>query len=243
MAPEVYASKEYSPEKADIWCLAVMLFMMLVGAPPYECPNPTNPAYRFIISGRLRDVLSHWKRLPLVSADALDVMEKIFKPENERISMEELRSHKYVGLPSLTSKVEVDTSTVSLSTKDKEAKDQKQVTTGKDKTLAIKSEAIPWVDTKEAQRMAHLLRGAVGVDSIRTFVNTIEKTIESAHTRPHSAIETGENVKHGENAKHGENPKAEGVTDEGHHGVTSECMEELKKLLQLAKDALAINAP
>ncbi|ETO34522.1 ser/thr protein kinase [Reticulomyxa filosa] len=98
----VYARKEYSPEKADIWCLGVMLFMMLVGAPPYQVPDPSNPAFRFLVNGRLRDVLVHWKRLPLIPADALDVMSKIFKPESQRISMKDLRLHKFVGLSDKT---------------------------------------------------------------------------------------------------------------------------------------------
>jgi len=119
MAPEVYSQKEYLPEKADIWSLGVMLFVMLVGAPPYECPSLTNPAFRFIISGHLRDVLAHWKRLPLISSDALDVMEKIFKPESKRISMQELRQHKYVGLPEMNQK------TILMGAKDEEMNNNK----------------------------------------------------------------------------------------------------------------------
>eukprot|EP01083_Nonionella_stella_P070867 189890_1 len=56
MSPEVYARKEFNPQAADIWSLGVMLFMMLIGAPPYQLPTPTNPAFNFIINGRLRDV-------------------------------------------------------------------------------------------------------------------------------------------------------------------------------------------
>jgi serine/threonine protein kinase len=232
MAPEVYAKKEYSPEKADIWCLGVMLFMMLVGAPPYEFPSPTNPAYRFIIGGRLRDVLVHWRRLPLVSEEALDVMLKIFKPENDRVSIQELRQHKYVALPSLTSTTEPEAPTVSESVKEEE-KDRKVITTGKDRTLSIKSEAIPWVDTKQAQEIAYQLRGTVGVDNIRVIVTSIEQSIQNASQR------TQVNSEHA--PKDGENPKAEGVTDEDHKSHGGSYVEELKKLLQVAKDALETN--
>eukprot|EP01084_Bolivina_argentea_P080246 145401_1 len=55
MAPEVYLRKKYDPRAADIWSLGVMLFMMLIGAPPYQIPSASNPAFNFIVNGRLRD--------------------------------------------------------------------------------------------------------------------------------------------------------------------------------------------
>jgi len=234
MAPEVYAKQYYSPEKADIWCLGVMLFMMLVGAPPYEFPSPTNPAYRFIIGGRLRDVLVHWRRLPLVTAEALDVMEKIFKPEKDRISMEELRQHKYVNLPLLTrSNAEPEKPAISASAKEKELKDRKPLTTGKDQTLAINTDSIPWVETKPAQEIVHQLRGTVGVENIRLVITNIEQSIDKVTKRIQSNAEDA--------TKEGENPKAEGVTDEEHKYDSGTCVEELKKLLQVVKGALEVN--
>jgi len=98
MAPEVYAKKQYDGRKADIWSLGVMLFMMLIGAPPYELPTPSCPSFNYIINGHLRQVLQHWKRLRHVTQDALDLMTKIFKFENDRISMEDILKHPFVQL-------------------------------------------------------------------------------------------------------------------------------------------------
>jgi serine/threonine protein kinase len=98
MAPEVFAKKQYDPRAADIWSLGVMLFMMLIGAPPYQLPSPSNPAFNFIVNGRLRDVLKHWKRLRCVNKDALDLLNKIFKYESKRISMDEILKHPFVNL-------------------------------------------------------------------------------------------------------------------------------------------------
>jgi len=98
MAPEVFKRQTYDPRAADIWSLGVMLFMMLIGAPPYQMPSPSNPAFNFIVNGRLRDVLKHWKRLRCINKDALDLLNKIFKYEANRITMEQLLDHPFVNI-------------------------------------------------------------------------------------------------------------------------------------------------
>mmetsp|Transcript_50876 Transcript_50876/g.45662 ORF Transcript_50876/g.45662 Transcript_50876/m.45662 type:complete len:514 (-) Transcript_50876:102-1643(-) len=98
MSPEVFARKKYDPRAADIWSLGVMLFMMLIGAPPYQIPSPSNPAFKFIVNGRLKDVLKHWKRLRCINKEALDLLNKIFKYENKRITMDEILKHPFVNL-------------------------------------------------------------------------------------------------------------------------------------------------
>jgi len=90
MCPEAYNGDEYDARSGDIYCLGVMLFMMLIGAPPYKAPSKTNPAFNFIIQGRILDVLKHWKRLRLVTQDALDCLSAIFRPQNKRITMDKL---------------------------------------------------------------------------------------------------------------------------------------------------------
>merc|ERR1712087_885011 len=90
MAPEPYAEDVYDARKANVWSLGVMLFMMLVGVPPFGRASRSDNCFNAIIGGRLRGVLEVSKRLCLVSADALDLLEKIFKLEKERLTMEEL---------------------------------------------------------------------------------------------------------------------------------------------------------
>jgi len=104
MAPEVFARKTYDPRAADIWSLGVMLFMMLIGAPPYQIASTSNPAFNFIVNGRLRDVLKHWKRLGCVTKEALDLLNKIFRPEPKRIKMKELLQHAFVHSTTLKEK-------------------------------------------------------------------------------------------------------------------------------------------
>eukprot|EP01083_Nonionella_stella_P292046 993496_1 len=70
MCPEAYAMERYDARAADVYCLGVMLSIMLIGAPIYQIPQPQNAAFNYCISGRIKDVLKHWKRLRLITQDA-----------------------------------------------------------------------------------------------------------------------------------------------------------------------------
>eukprot|EP01084_Bolivina_argentea_P245733 411347_1 len=98
MAPEVYSNCIMDARGADIWSLGVILFILLIGAPPYTKPSKKDMSFNFIIKGKLNVILLHWKRLNLISKDALDCMNKIFKWEKDRITMEELLCHPFVDL-------------------------------------------------------------------------------------------------------------------------------------------------
>merc|ERR1712130_628185 len=122
MAPEVYNKKKHDPRAADIWSIGVMLFMMLIGAPPYQIPQRSNPAFNFIVKGRLGDVLKHWKRLGCVTEDALDLMNRIFKYEPERIKMEQLLAHPFLKEQAAMHSAEMKASAVKVNSANAEEK-------------------------------------------------------------------------------------------------------------------------
>jgi len=95
MCPEAYGRQVYDAKAADVYCLGVMLFMMLIGAPPYQAPQPQNQAFNYFVSGRIGDVLKHWKRLRLITVDALDLLNKILRYQNTRISLDEVLNHSF----------------------------------------------------------------------------------------------------------------------------------------------------
>jgi len=97
MCPEVYARRPFDARKADVYCLGVMLFMMLIGAPPYQAPQPQNAAFKYIISGRVADVLKHWKRLRLLTEDAVDLLTKMLCYEKHRISVADILQHPFLA--------------------------------------------------------------------------------------------------------------------------------------------------
>merc|ERR1712176_1156065 len=99
MSPETYCCgnrQYYDARKADVYCLGVMLFMMLTGAPPYPVPQRSNAAFRYMIEGHMEQVLKHWKRLGLVTEDALDLLIKIFRYEDDRICLDEILEHPFL---------------------------------------------------------------------------------------------------------------------------------------------------
>jgi len=97
MCPEAYARRPFDARKADVYCLGVMLFMMLIGAPPYQAPQPQNAAFKYIISGRVADVLKHWKRLRLLTEDAVDLLTKMLCYEQHRISVADILNHPFLA--------------------------------------------------------------------------------------------------------------------------------------------------
>lgn len=95
MAPEVWDNHTYDGRLADVWSIAVMFFIMLVGCPPYEMPQQRDPRFRLIISGRVDELLRHWGLTPLYSPDAIDLLRRMFRPESERITVDEMLNHRF----------------------------------------------------------------------------------------------------------------------------------------------------
>jgi len=97
MAPEVYHCKKYDARKADTWAVGVMLFMMLLGIPPWSVPHESEMIFRMISAGKIRDVIVFNKKRKLVSNEALDLLIRFFKCEEERILLHDVMSHPFLA--------------------------------------------------------------------------------------------------------------------------------------------------
>jgi len=144
MAPEVFNRKTYDPRAADIWSIGVMLFMMLIGAPPYQVPKRSNPAFNFIVKGRLGDVLKHWKRLGCVTEDALDLLNRIFKYEPERIKMEQILAHPFLKEQAASEKANASAkpAAVKVNGANAEEKEKEKEGGGVDDDEAVEQDAV-----------------------------------------------------------------------------------------------------
>lgn len=63
MAPEIFNGKGYNGELTDVFALAVVLFGMLFGRPPFRCADLKDPYYRLICSNQLEEFWAPWDEL------------------------------------------------------------------------------------------------------------------------------------------------------------------------------------
>jgi serine/threonine protein kinase len=103
MPPEVFAcesdeeEKKWNPFLADVWSSGLLLFIMLVGFPPFELPSPSDGRFKYIMDGKLASLLSHWGRLNDVDPQALDLLEHMLAPAERRFSLEQVLAHPWVS--------------------------------------------------------------------------------------------------------------------------------------------------
>jgi len=94
IAPEVLSKKEYDGKTADVWSCGVTLYVMLVGAYPFEDPDdPRN--FRKTI-GRIMSVQYVIPPYVRLSPECKHLLSRIFIANpNKRITMAEIRQHEW----------------------------------------------------------------------------------------------------------------------------------------------------
>jgi calcium-dependent protein kinase len=98
MAPEVLAGETYDPKKADIWSLGVMLFIMLVGAPPVETASMADARFKIISAKGVRHLIQRWNLTDSLPAEAIDLVEGMLEVDaSRRITIEQVVNHPFVN--------------------------------------------------------------------------------------------------------------------------------------------------
>ena len=105
MSIEVWQEKEcYDARKADIWSLGVCLFDAVFGVPLYKNCNLTDSRsewLKYLLNGEknLREIIQNSSKLDSVFAneELMNLFDRIFKYEKDRISMEQLLKHPFVA--------------------------------------------------------------------------------------------------------------------------------------------------
>uniref|UniRef100_A0A7N0T0A1 non-specific serine/threonine protein kinase n=2 Tax=Kalanchoe fedtschenkoi TaxID=63787 RepID=A0A7N0T0A1_KALFE len=94
IAPEVLLKKEYDGKTADVWSCGVTLYVMLVGAYPFEDPDePKN--FRKTIH-RILNVQYSIPDYVHISPECCHLISRIFVADPaKRITMEEIRNHEW----------------------------------------------------------------------------------------------------------------------------------------------------
>ncbi|KAG0476921.1 hypothetical protein HPP92_013283 [Vanilla planifolia] len=94
IAPEVFSRREYDGKLADVWSCGVTLFVMLVGAYPFEDPDdPKN------FRKTIQKIMSVQYKMPdyvHISQDCRQLLARIFVASPaRRITMKEIKSHPW----------------------------------------------------------------------------------------------------------------------------------------------------
>ncbi|CAH0482247.1 unnamed protein product [Peronospora belbahrii] len=97
MAPEVLAGVQYDATKADVWSLGVMLFIMLIGAPPVETASSSDARFRLMTSKGVRKLIDRWGLTDDLPPAAIDLIANMLEIDPEqRISMSKVVSHPFL---------------------------------------------------------------------------------------------------------------------------------------------------
>jgi len=96
ISPEVLTSdRPFDGFAIDLWATGVILFIMLVGLPPWEFARPEDPRYKMVTKGKLARMLDSWKRP--VSPLAADLLQKMLVEDpRQRLSLTEVKDHPWV---------------------------------------------------------------------------------------------------------------------------------------------------
>lgn len=104
MAPEIYAGRSFRGQRADIWSMGVILFVMVVGRWPYEQPTMADRAFARVIAGDVAGLLRDWGMLAKVEdARVCDLMTRMMSPPETRWSLAQVAAHPWVLGPAASS--------------------------------------------------------------------------------------------------------------------------------------------
>ena len=98
-APEMY-SKEYSPPAADVFAAGVILFILVLGVPPWQTAEVTDSRYQYVVGHGINGLLTSWKKVEGVSEGLLDLLAHLldFDPDT-RYTAEEALKHSWMQGP------------------------------------------------------------------------------------------------------------------------------------------------
>jgi len=97
-SPECLQNEYYDGRANDIWCVGVMLWMSLIGAPPWDSADKSDARFVFIMGGisGVLGLLTRWRRRWMCPDSAADLLSKIFRSQKDRIRMEQILSHPFL---------------------------------------------------------------------------------------------------------------------------------------------------
>jgi len=96
ISPEILQNSEpFDAFAVDIWACGIVLFIMLVGLPPFEWASSDDPRFRLIGRGGLQQLVEQWQRP--ISHQAMDLLQCMLRPDpRDRLSLFQILQHPWV---------------------------------------------------------------------------------------------------------------------------------------------------
>lgn len=100
MSPECLKDQYYDGRANDIWCVGVMLWICLIGSPPWELASSSNPKdqrFVFVMRGLsgVVGLMTMWKKRDMCPDSAANLLARIFRPQKDRIRIDEALKHPF----------------------------------------------------------------------------------------------------------------------------------------------------
>eukprot|EP00919_Chromeraceae_sp_WS-2016_P007364 GHVR01017314.1.p1 GENE.GHVR01017314.1~~GHVR01017314.1.p1 ORF type:complete len:367 (+),score=13.31 GHVR01017314.1:124-1224(+) len=100
-APEVYSSN-YSGGPADVFSCGIVIFIMVIGSPPWQEATNDDGRFKFVSSYGLESLLLKWKKRDLVSDNLLNLLTQMTQIDPlKRATLQEALDHPWFNDPDL----------------------------------------------------------------------------------------------------------------------------------------------
>lgn len=96
ITPEIlHNSEPFDGFAIDIWAAGIVLFIMLVGLPPFEWASSDDPRFCLVCRGGLKQLVEQWQRP--ISSDAVDLLQCMLREDPvDRLSLFQILHHPWV---------------------------------------------------------------------------------------------------------------------------------------------------
>jgi len=98
MSPEALAGGVVDAVAGDVFSLGVCLFIMLTGSPPWQEASGDDASFYYIRRGHLAKMVHLWGFSKCVPALALHLLSGMFRPQAQRLSLQDVISHPFLAV-------------------------------------------------------------------------------------------------------------------------------------------------